>query len=259
MNSRLQKPGIFAETMRGLETGLMVAHIACFNLRTCEVFEDAKIVLSKPELNDYDQIPVLCDSRVVGVLERASNPHSGQVQEHMRTLQETLLVSAEGPLMSFIRVADKSLYRLVVRTTEICGIVTRSDLLKLPVRLLVFGMITHLESLMADLIREECHGDNQKWLKYLSEGRQKKIMDKQAWLKKQKADPELLELTEFCDKRDIVRKLRGLKSEFVKDLKEVESLRNSLFHAGEFTPDDDGVRIFVKSLMKIELWIESLA
>ncbi len=259
MNSKLQRPRVFEETMRGLETGLTVAHIACFSLRTCDIFENAKTVLSKPALDDYDQIPVLCDSRVVGVLERTSNPQSGQVQEYMRTLQETLLVSAEGPLMSFIKVADASFYRLVVRATEICGIVTRSDLLKLPVRLLVFGMITHLESLMADFIREECPGDNQKWLRYLSEDRQRKIIDKQAWLKKQKVDPELLELTEFCDKRDIVRKLRGLKSEFVKDLKEVESIRNSLFHAGEFIPYDNGVRTFVSCMMKIELWIESLS
>ena len=259
MNSRIQRPEVFAETMQGLETGLTVAHIACFDLLTCEVYEDAKAVLSKLELSDYDQIPVLHKSRIVGVLGRASNPQKGLVQEHMRTLQETLLVSAEGPLMSFIRVADKSQYRLVVRATEICGIVTRSDLLKLPVRLLVFGMITHLESLMEDLIREECRGDDQKWLKYLSEARRGKIKDKQSMLMEQRINPEVLEMTEFCDKRDIVCKLRGPKAEFLKDLKEVELLRNSLFHAGEFIPDDNGVRTFVRCMMKIELWIENLS
>lgn len=122
--------GILGDTMRGLESGLTVAHIATFELQTCDEHQDAAAVLADKDLGTYDQIPVRRRDRVVGVLERDESPRSGPVAEHMGPLHDTLLVSAEGPLMSFVRKADQSHYRLVVRGTEVSGIVTRSDLLQ---------------------------------------------------------------------------------------------------------------------------------
>ena len=106
--------------------------------------------------------------------------------------------------MSFVRTADASPYRLVVRETEISGIVTRSDLLKLPVRVLAFAMITHLERVLAEVILEACGPNNELWMKYLNQTRRDRISEKQAKLKSGGIDPLLLvELTDFCDKRDI--------------------------------------------------------
>jgi len=184
---------------------------------------------------------------------------NGSAREHMRTLENTLLVSAEGPLMSFVRTADASPYRLAVRETEVSGIVTRSDLLKLPVRVLAFAMITHLESLMAEVIREACGSDDELWMKYLNQTRRETIFDKQVKLQSRRMDPLLLlEVTDFCDKRDIVKELCHLDAGFERQLKGIENVRNKLAHAGEYASDDDGVRTFVEHLKNTESWIEKL-
>jgi hypothetical protein len=249
---------IYAETMQGLAAGLTVGHIATFDLHTCADSDDACRVLDDSNVEIYDQIPVRKNGRIVGVLERRGGTRSGAARDHMRTLENTLLVSAEGPLMSFVRAADASPYRLVVRETEVSGIVTRSDLLKLPVRVLAFAMITHLESLMAEAVRQAGGADDEQWMKYLNQGRREKIFEKQTKLKSGRIDLPLLELTDFCDKRDIVRELRHLDLEFERQLKSIEDIRNKLAHAGEYAADDEGVRLFVEHLKNTESWIEKL-
>jgi len=249
---------VYAETMQGLATGLTVGHIATFDLHTCADSDDAFRVFDDTNVEIYDQIPVRKNGRIVGVLERRDGTRSGAARDHMRTLENTLLVSAEGPLMSFIRTADASPYRLVVRETEVSGIVTRSDLLKLPVRVLAFAMITHLESLMADAIRRECGADDDQWMKYLNQTRREKLSKKHEKLSSGRIDLPLLELTDFCDKRDIVKILRHFGSDFEHQLKRIEGLRNKLTHAGEFAADDEAVRVFVEHLKNTESWIGKL-
>jgi hypothetical protein len=223
------QPDIYAETMQGLAGGLTVAHIATFDIQTCADVDHVARVFAESSLEIYDQIPVQKAGRIVGVLERRIGSPLGAARDHMHALEDTLLVSAEGPLMSFVRTADASPYRLVVRETEISGIVTRSDLLKLPVRVLAFAMITHLESLMAEVILEACGSDDELWMKYLNQTRREKIVEKQAKLQSRRMDPLLLlELMDFCDKRDIVKELRHFGADFERQLKGIEGVRNKL-------------------------------
>src|SRR5690349_10618865 len=230
---------IYTETMQGLAAGLTVGHIATFDLHTCADNDDASRVFGELNLEIYDQIPVRKNGRIVGVLERRTGTASCAARDQMRTLEDTLLVSAEGPLMSFIRTADASPYRLVVRETEVSGIVTRSDLLKLPVRILAFAMITHLESLMADVIRRAYGAEDERWTKYLNQTRREKVFEKHAKLTSGRINLPLLELTDFCDKRDIVKELCHLDAGFERQLKGIESVRNKLAHAGEYAANDD--------------------
>ena len=64
-----------------------------------------------------------------------------------------MLVSAEEPLPKFLPTLVSSPYRLVVRGVEIRGIVTLSDVAKLPVRLMAFTLAIHVEVVLADVIR----------------------------------------------------------------------------------------------------------
>jgi hypothetical protein len=72
----------------------------------------------------------------------------------MRRPDDGLLVASDEPLKRFIPLLVESPYRLVVRGTRIEGIVTNSDVHKLPVRLLAFALVTHLEMTMADVIAD---------------------------------------------------------------------------------------------------------
>lgn len=249
----------FSLTMSGLEAGLRVHHIAAFDLKTCCVGDSLAAALADVSFADFDQIPVRDDSkRIVGVLLRAKNTGSGKVAESMELLDESLLVSAEAPLMSFVRIAGTAPYKLVLNQDGIKGIVTRSDLLKLPVRLFAFAGVTHLESLMAELIRTRYeHGDDS-WTRLLGKKRRDKIRWKEGKLKKSRMEIDLLELTDFCDKRELVRQIADPGPNFADDLGSAEDLRNQIAHAASFVVSDSDARGFALQLQKIEHWIQEL-
>lgn len=146
--------GDFKFTMSGLERGLQVAHITTSSLQGCEIDDTIGDVLNNSQLLPFDLLPVRQNGQIVGAIRRreVECPSSGIVRDCIHHLDESVLMSAEMPLLEYIAI-DGPLDRLVVQGVKICGIVTRSDLLKLPVRLLAFSLVTHIEMLMSNLIK----------------------------------------------------------------------------------------------------------
>src|SRR5450432_934228 len=94
---------IFQTTMTGLETGLQILHITTFELLDCASDEDIITVLKNPDLKEFDQIPVRKGRRIIGVVERAlCTDKSGSVEKCMQPLDDSILVSAQTPLVQFI-------------------------------------------------------------------------------------------------------------------------------------------------------------
>ena len=219
-------------------------------------------VLARPAFAIFDCIPVRDGGgRVIGVLERNGRNVAGQARSVMRPLDDALLVAADEPLKEFIPLLVESPHRLVVaRGARIEGIVTSSDVHKLPVRLLAFALVTHLEMTMAELIRRTSTNDD--WLDGLGEGRRARVSQKLADLRLKNIDPPLLELTDFCDKRDVLAK-KGLlgtpKAKAVKQLKQIEDLRNTVAHAATYAQDADQFHEFVRLLELTEAWIRRLS
>jgi hypothetical protein len=262
--SRIQPPAfgseIFDLTMKGLETGLKVGDIATYGFRACDADDDAAGVLAQVELLPYDCIPVKDGDRVVGVLERNGAVAPGLAREVMRRLDDGLLVSSDEPLKGFIPLLVESPHRLVVRGARIEGIVTSSDVHKLPVRLLAFALVTHLEMTMADVIVRRSGGDD--WIGRLSPGRQGKVAEKFEQLRTENFDPPLIEVTDFCDKRDVLAKLGLLnvpsKRKAVDDFERIEELRNSVAHAATYAQSEGRLAEFVELLALTEAWIARL-
>jgi hypothetical protein len=75
------------------------------------------------------------------------------VSDQMEALSEENIVSSGASVLTFIETADYHPCRLVLRKTAIDGIITISDLQRLPVRPVLFILITHLELLMESKIR----------------------------------------------------------------------------------------------------------
>src|SRR5690606_17559730 len=121
--------------------------------------------------------------------------------------------SADEPLTTYIHLAPESPYRLVVDGAEINGIITRSDLQKLPVRLYVFTHVTHLETVMRDLIVMHIKEESL-WLKELKDERQRALRRSRYWQKKQGFDPPLIDLTLFSDKVTIIGKTFPVESAY---------------------------------------------
>lgn len=254
---------IFGTTIKALNVGIQVRHVAEFDLQTCAPSDRVEEVFGRPAVAAFDQVPVRCgeSSKVIGVIERTNEVASGSVvQDHMRRLDDSILIGADSPLNSFVRMAKQYHYRLVLTDNGVTGIVTGSDLLKLPARLLFFAFVTHLESTMAAVIRHLFPGDLDEWMNYLSPGRRGGVREKQSALKRRRLDPSLIELTELCDKREILRKSLGLNSKFTNDLDSIEKLRNSLAHSGTFvTASRADVAQLVAQVEAAEHWIDRLA
>lgn len=248
----------FERTLEGYAQGFHVSHIATFDLETCSPDEDSREVFQRFPL--FDQIPVRDGERVVGVLERPQGEiPCGRVSTQMRMLDDSLLVSGDATLKEFFPlIARPPYYRLVLQGAKINGIVTRSDMLKLPVRLYVFALVTNLELLMMEIIKQQLPQDND-WLPLLSTKRQENVINKQKMYASQRMDPLLIEFTDFCDKRVILKEHLNLGKTFEKDLKDIENvLRNPLAHAATFVEDDAGLERFIRTLESTHTWIQQL-
>jgi hypothetical protein len=150
-------------------------------------------------------------------------------------LSEENLIGADASILDFVLDADQRPCRLVISGAKIVGLVSLSDLQKLPVRAALFAMITGFEMTMAAFIRQR-HPDDDDWLKYLAETRQRKL---QVELTKAKADDnyvDMLLFTEFCDKREIVKLQfpEDRRETLGKVLLDIEKLRDRVAHANEY-------------------------
>lgn len=209
---------------------------------------------------DFDQFPVKEANATVGVLLRESDHRAKSVSKAMQPLREGLIVSADMPIADLIPQLRESHYRLVLRGGRIDGLVTQSDLLKLPVRLVMFALITHLEQVMTDLV--SARSPNDSWFSQLSEGRQRKIIEKESELRGRGMNLPKIELTEFGDKRDLCKQfVGGSKTKFTEELDSLRDLRDPLAHAATFVDRSDGktgVVGFVDKFESAKRWINEL-
>lgn len=248
---------ILQTTLSGLETGLRVRHITTYALDTCRPDADVGSVLMDPRLINFDCIPVRESKSIIGYIQREPNL-SGCVRDHMRSIDESVLVSADLPLPQYVALIPERPFRLVLDGATIRGIVTWSDLQKLPVRVFAFSFITHLEMVMTEKIKA-LYPQSNEWLSLLKDDRREGIKTKQTLLQEQHIEPFLLELTDFCDKRDILARQLVLGRRFLKDLVRIEKLRNTTVHAGSYAESREAVHKFVECIQRAEYWIGYLA
>jgi CBS domain-containing protein len=244
-------------TLSGLEAGFRVHHIATSDLSVCMPDESMEEVLGDPAKKDFDHLPVREKGRIVGVVERHSINVTGQVRNKMRQLDDSILVSAEEPLPKFLPTLKESPYRLVVHGPEIHGIVTISDVAKLPVRLLAFTSVAHLEAVLADVIRASCPEDDEKWLSHLKGHR---VNIERRLQERKKKNIHLLspiEVTYLGERITVVSKLRQL-NKLEGDRTSITNFRNSLAHDGDFVKECNGVEGLLDRLDLVRYWIDAL-
>lgn len=242
----------FDPTLSRVAEAFHVNDIATYDLITCNLFDDPRSVLSAhPEI---DQVPMLSDGRVVSVLERGL-PGS-DIDYSIHDFQEGILVTADATLSNFLPLlADQPHYRLVLKDARIQGIVTKSDILKLPVRTFCFALVTQLELTMIRKITGR-YPDNG-WLGCLTEGRQNHLYERIELYQRNRMDPATIELTDFCDKRTILKKTYHPKG-FEDDLKAIESLRDNLAHATTFIKSEQELGDLIKTIGKCNHWIREI-
>jgi len=259
-----------ANANKGLESfqnDLTVSLIATgrAKLTTCRADEELTTVLDQSRQTNFDFYPVTEPAAeigprapILGLIELAGfksiNVPNGLVGEYMQPLSDHNLIGADASILDFIRCSELQRCRLVVSGSEISGLVSLSDLQRLPVRAALFAMVTHLEMTMTSWIRSNS-GD---WLQKLSTERQEKVRSKVKEAKLADAYVDSLLFTEFGDKVTIIKRSQNFcwaKASFKDDLAQVQSLRNSLAHASDYACTPAQERQVCKTVNLIDSWI----
>ena len=153
--------------------------------------------------------------QIVGLVELVpflrGNPACGVVRDYLLPLAEDNLIGADAGILTFVRTADRHPCRLVVSGSQVSGLVSLSDLQKLPVRAALFALITQLEMTMANAIRREL-GNTDGWKERLPDDRKEKI---DCQRKMVAADGNLVDdllFTQYRDKITIIRRSPAFKA-----------------------------------------------
>lgn len=175
------------------------------------------------------------DGRVCGYIRR-QDLTEGICGTHALKFDETILMSDSTPLIEALYLLSDQPYWFVLSDTNIKSIVTRADLQKPPIRILIFGIITLLEMNLTDLIRK-LYGKTG-WVRILSKSRRAAAAELLARRQRRQEEIDLLECTQFCDKRDLIKYSReachvlaiSSKTEVEKTMKLIEVIRDQVAH-----------------------------
>lgn len=235
-----------------LHSGLSVYMIATARDRfvQCNI-DDSLRSVAEGNTSKFDFMPVLQGgdgkAHIVGIVRLGSYfgaPAPDMlISEAYQPLHESYLIGADASILSFVREADTCPFRLLISDQGVVGLVSLSDLQKLPVRAALFSLVTGLEMAMTKAIQLADPG-GKNWIKCISAERQ---VDLQKRIKdaKQKGGivTELL-FTQFCEKRDILIKLlfgketKPRREELARKFRRIEELRNDLAHANDYAVDN---------------------
>jgi hypothetical protein len=197
----------------------------------CRPARQWRQVLRDASQSDFDQVPLTGEDglRIESMFVRGQ----GRVP-----LVANMFMAADAPLLAFVQTADAQRFRLLVAEDEVVGMVTLSDLQRLPVYLLLFSLLIAVEVLLVEWIRKACGPNPDAWLAHLTRG-QREMID-QHWRNAVRDNLAIdrLECASFGHEIAAVRALglfkRGEATEA--HLLALRDLRNRVYHAMKFAP-----------------------
>lgn len=198
----------------------------------------------------FSTLPVLDEDgkRVLGLYDAAqwfnATAPDTPIGEAFQPLSEDILVAEDASIFDFLRQADTHPTNLVVRSTQIAGLVSLSDIEQLPVRTALFTLINSFEMAMASLI-ESRFEQAEDWKKLLSEDRRAELEKRITAAKTHDSYTTDLLLTQFADKQDIVAKSKLLppgRNKLEGQIRRIQKLRDHIAHANSFADTAERAR-----------------
>jgi hypothetical protein len=184
------------------------------------------------ELADFDHVPVTKDGEIVGMYER----EIGKI----RDLSESMFMSVDASLLGYLEIADSRQFAFLVCESQIVGIVTLSDIQKLPVYCVLFSLLISIEMLLMECIRAACHDNADKWMAYLNNKAKANIEKHWKEAREKNIAPlDKLSCASFANELTASEGLGFVASDEIVTLKRLNELRNSIAHGKEIalTPD----------------------
>lgn len=247
---------LFRLTLAKLEQDLRVEDIATMALVMCDSSDLVQDIRERSDTKDIDQIPVRQLGRIVGVLERTAMA-GGTAGERMVSLHESNMIKAEASLAEALDSAERQ-YRLVTKDGEVCGILTPSDLGRLPCRVYAFCLLAHLETLISATIDRSGIGDDG-FLELLEEREQKALRKRLAARRSANMTMPVVEIADLKHKIGVLCSLQHIAPEKALALEWVRGLRSRVVHGHRITEHVEGLRDFVKTIVIAREWIDLLS
>jgi hypothetical protein len=225
------------DVFTALHSGLTIDLIStpAHSLATCSQDEAVSDVVERNP-NDFDFIPVVDENRrFIGMFNASAQKGRqtlGTIWQCFVPLSEEYLIGADASIVDFVLDADQRPCRLVISGAKIVGLVSLSDLQRLPARAALLALITGFEITMTEFIKKKYPEDSD-WLKLIASKRQQKIKDEMSKARAHDGYVESLLFTQFCDKNEIVTQHfpEDRREALEIKLNKVEKLRNSVAHA----------------------------
>jgi hypothetical protein len=204
-------------------------------------------------LADFDHVPLTDESGEV--ISRIYVRGTGPMELH-----ERMFMSAGAPLIDFLETADHQRFRLLVDGGVVTGLVTLSDVQKLPVYPLLFGLLMAVELLLMEWLRQACVDDPDAWLRHL--GPNQRRMIERYWLEAVQRDLAIdkLSLASFGHEIQAAEGMGLFDShkQRHREMKGLKQLRNLVCHAAEFAPTPrEALRIppLARSAQDLSTWL----
>jgi hypothetical protein len=187
-----------------------------------------------PDLADFDQVPLI--NRRGAEIEAVFIRGTGLVE-----LREDMFMASDAPLISFLESADRQRFRLLLSDRSVSGMVTLSDVQKLPVYSVLFSLLNAVEMVLMDSIRNTCGANKDHWLQYLSKTQQRAIEHNWDKAAKENLAIDRLSCATFGQEIQAAAGLGLFEDalEYRESLLALAKLRNTVYHAAEFalTPE----------------------
>ncbi len=216
------------------EQSTTTRHIA-EKLQSCKADDDGIAVRKRMQQLDFDVLGIEDKGSVYGYVEQ-SKLQTGVCRDYQKTFHPSEIIAESTPIIWVLPILRNQPRVFVLERNQVVGIVTRGDLQKAPVRMLLFGLVTLLEMHLLRLIR--VHYPDDSWTRYLSDQRLEKATTLLSYREARKEAIDLADCLQFCDKSvlilisDEIRERLGFISHDAGEqfLKEAEKLRDKLAH-----------------------------
>jgi hypothetical protein len=222
--------------------------------------------VKRAEEGRYDYLPVrsMPAGPIIGLFRRSDAEEKGSVPVAcvMQPLSGANLIGANAPLLDFVYTADTSPCRLVLDRSEIRGVVTVSDIQRLPVRTVLFSQFIHLELLLTENLRTK-FGGAEDILQLIPEPRRSHAMRR--WKRSVTAnmDHDPFNVLMFTDKKllaSYVEEFAPVREKMKADFTAItRNLRNPIAHGDEFALTVETALAVVVAARHLRKWIEYLS
>ena len=249
-------------TLEQAESSMPVRLIATFDgLKTTTPEAPVSQALGIANEGGFDYLPVRHEVHgpFIGLFDRSSFQSENQrVRDVYYPIGPTDLISAETSLLHFVWTANQQPRRLVLEGTEIRGIVTLSDIQKLPVRIALFSLFIHFELLLTEYLRQKV--GNKDPLSFLSEVRANLVRGKWQQFITSNMDQDIFSAMDLCDKREVAQAMKVLRrsnNSIKSEIWDIERyLRNPIAHGAEYAENRDAAGRTITAAIATKEWID---